>query len=76
MIVKADSVDLNHSCKAKKMISQKKKTIFWVCTVHLLAFFIIFFNIKFSNISISYMLSNEILRFLSEIEIDSTTGGH
>ena len=25
---------------------------------------------------ISYMLSNEILRFLSEIEIDITTGGH
>ena len=24
----------------------------------------------------SYMLSNEILRFLSEIEIDITTGGH
>ena len=25
---------------------------------------------------LSYMLSNEILRFLSEIEIDITTGGH
>ena len=25
---------------------------------------------------ISYMLSNGILRFLSEIEIDITTGGH
>ena len=28
------------------------------------------------NKTISYMLSNEILRFLSEIEIDITTGGH
>ena len=26
--------------------------------------------------NISYMLSNEMLRFLSEIEIDITTGGH
>ena len=28
------------------------------------------------KIDISYMLSNEILRFVSEIEIDITTGGH
>ena len=28
------------------------------------------------TLGFSYMLSNEILRFLSEIEIDITTGGH
>ena len=34
------------------------------------------FNPHLKTIKDTYMLSNEILRFLNEIEIDLTTGGH
>ena len=62
-----------------KLTKSKYDDIFLSCVILLLLKFkcqdVLSISIVVQKL-FSYMLSNEILRFLNEIEIDITTGGH